>query len=409
MSYETFTTVMHPDDVTYQMARRSQIAELLKMDVPSLRQQLKYLELREPLRDDHALSPQLMRTLKHSPMIPNAVKSTSILDSTGGTTGNVLIRQDLEPTLYTLFVKEFPAFDSIAKGPSNGLTHAATQITSPQNGMALGATVQTELGTVTYDASAFARATFPIAVFAVGRGVSIKELAAVRQGGAAYDPHNIEMGMGMVQLAQDVQFIMMQGNATTSGGAGLATELGAFNANAFDGFRSVTGSVGSYTGNNSIQVDIGSFNILESIQVGAAKARNNGGHPRTLYTTINFKQALDTEQQGNKRYNDDTLEIIPGVKVNQIQWADGQIRIIPIPGTTVGNYTRTSDNATVEDAYLVDDMAVTLRWLFSESFTVLQIPSGVDGVLSERWIVFCMFGMEQAAPLFGAKIRRISS
>lgn len=408
MSYQTFTTVMHPDDVTYQMARREQIAELLKMDVPSLRQQLKYLELREPLRDDHNLSPTLMKTLRHSPMVPQSVKA-GILDSTSGTTGNVLIRQDLEPTLYTLFVKEFPAFDSITKGPSNGLTHAATQLTSPANGMALGATVQTELGTVTYDAAAYARATFPIAVFAVGRGVSFKELAAVRQGGAPYDPHTIEMGMGMVQLAQDVQFIMLQGNASTSGGAGLATELGAFNVNAFDGFRSVMGSVGTYSGNNAIQVDIGSLNILESIQVGAAKARNNGGHPKTAYCTINFKQALDTEQQGNKRYTDDLVEIIPGVKVNQIQWADGQIRIIPIPGTTVGNYTRTSDNATVEDCYLIDDMTVTLRWLFSESFTVLQIPSGVDGVLSERWIVFCMFGLEQAAPLFNSKIRRISS
>lgn len=124
---------------------------------------------------------------------------------------------------------------------------------------------------------------------------------------------------------------------------------------------------------------------------------------------MNFKQALDIEQQGNKRYNDDLVQIIPGVSANQVQWADGQIRIIPIPGTTVGSYTRTSDSATVEDAYLVDDSANTLRWLFSESFTVLQIPSGVDGVLSERWIVFCMFGLEQAAPLFNAKIRRISS
>jgi hypothetical protein len=312
-------------------------------------------------------------------------------------------------TLYALFVKEFPAFDSIAKAPSNGLTHAATQITTPSNGMALGATVQTELGTVTYDAAAYARQTYPIAVFAVGRGVSFKELAAVRQGGAPYDPHNIEMGMGMVQLAQDVQYIMMQGNASTSGGAGSTTELGAYNANAFDGWRSVIGSQGSYSANNAIQQDIGSYNILESIQLAAAKARNNGGHPGTVYCTINFKQALDIEQQGNKRYNDDLVEIIPGVRVNQVQWVDGLLKIIPIPGTTVGSYTRTSDSATVEDAYVTDDATNTLRWLFSESFTVLQIPSGVDGVLSERWIVFCMFGLEQAAPVFNAKVRRISS
>lgn len=62
--------------------------------------------------------------------------------------------------------------------------HAANQITSPDANTALGGTIITELGTVSYTASAFNRVTYPIAVFATGRGVGIKELAAVSAGGA---------------------------------------------------------------------------------------------------------------------------------------------------------------------------------------------------------------------------------
>lgn len=93
---------------------------------------------------------------------------------------------------YTLFVKTFPAWDRIEKLPSNGLVHAANQITAPDT-QSLGASVITELGTVSYASSTFTRQTYPIAVFAQGRGVSIKEMAAVQQGGAPYDPMKIEL------------------------------------------------------------------------------------------------------------------------------------------------------------------------------------------------------------------------
>ena len=63
----------------------------------------------------------------------------------------------------------------------------------------------------------------------------------------------------------------MQGNATTSSGAGASTELGVYNANGFDGLRSITGSAGSYSANNALQADIGSLNMLESCQSLSAK------------------------------------------------------------------------------------------------------------------------------------------
>ena len=97
-----------------------------------------------------------------------------------------------------VFVKTFPFWERIRKGPANGLVHSATQITSPDtgatgSGYSLGGTVINELGSVTYVSSAYNRVTFPIAVFATGRGVGLKELAAVRAGGAAYDPMRTEM------------------------------------------------------------------------------------------------------------------------------------------------------------------------------------------------------------------------
>lgn len=293
------------------------------------------------------------------------------------------------------------------KLPSNGLVHAATQITSPANGYNLGDTIlATEISQVNFVAGQYNRATFPIAVFGSGRGVSLKEIAAVRQGGADYDPMRSELTNGMIRMAMDAQYALLQGNATNASGT-AAQEAGLYNANAFDGWRGVLGSQGSFAGNNAVQVDIASLNITESIQTAAAKIANNGGSPTTVFMSIQAKQALDIEQQSNKRYNDDLLEVIPGVRVNKLAWANGELVIIPIPGNTLGSYNRASDNALVEDIYILDDATNIVRWLYSESFTVIQIPTGYDSALTERFIVFGMYGLEQAAPVFNGKVRRI--
>jgi hypothetical protein len=80
----------------------------------------------------------------------------------------------------------FPAFDRIKHLPSNGLVHAYNQITAV-DGAALGSSLISELGTVNYQVSQFARQTAQIAVFATGRGAGIKEQAAVKAGGMSYD------------------------------------------------------------------------------------------------------------------------------------------------------------------------------------------------------------------------------
>lgn len=305
-----------------------------------------------------------------------------------------------------MFVRKFPAFQRIRKGQANGLVHAVTQMTSPDSTNALGGTIITELGTVGYVATGMTRKTYPIAVFATGRGVGIKELAAVRAGGANYDPLALEMENGITKLSTDVQYVLLQGNASNAAGT-ATTEAGLYNANASDGFRGVIGSQTAFAGNGAVQVDIGGLNIFETIKNVGTQCGNNGGNPTAVFLSYNAKEALDSELSGSKRYTDQTVDIIPGVRANQVPWVNGEMVVIPIPGNTLGTYNRTVDNAVVEDIYCIDESTVWLRWLYSETFTVLEIPAGGDGQLSDRWIVFYLAGVEQAAPLFCGKARRL--
>lgn len=187
---DTFTTVEHPHDLAYQLKRDMMVEQLMQLTPQQLDRRLRH-QMAQPLRDDNGVTKQVMSELRTAPYVPPNVKG--ILDSTSGTTGSVLIRQDLEPTLYTLFVKTFPVFDRLAKGPANGLVHAFNQITSPDSTDALGGTIITELGTVSYVSSTYVRQTAPIAVFGTGRGISFKEMSAVAQGGAPYDPQKTEL------------------------------------------------------------------------------------------------------------------------------------------------------------------------------------------------------------------------
>jgi hypothetical protein len=401
---ETFTSAHDPRDRTYQANRRKIIKELSTQSERALCDQLDFLASQSPPRDESGVATQMFHNIRGLG-VPERVKG--ILDATSGTTGSVLIRQDLEPVLHVLFVRQFPLFDVIAKGPSNGLVHAYNQVTAP-DAMSLGGSLISELGTVLYDHSTFGRQTTPISVFAQGRGVSFKEEAAVRQGGVDYKPLSVEMGNAITRLSMDIQHQMFQGNFTNASGT-ATTEGGLYNTLGFDGFRGVTGSVGSFSANNAIQVDVGSLNITEALKFTAAKIANNGGMPTLAVLSMLAKDALDTEHMPNQRWNDNLTEISPGVRVNTVNWANGQLRILPVPGNTLGTYLRTSDSASVEDMYVLDASKIVLRWLYSETMTVLEIPSGVDAQLSSRMISFFMYGMEQAAPVFSGKSRRLAS
>lgn len=396
-------SVQHPQDEKYRWARKKVISDLMKMSAKDVGEMLGYMASNPEYNDEGGLTSKIIGEIYNHPFAPENVKG--ILDSGGTSTGNVLIRQDLEPLIYRLFVDEFPLWERIPKLPSNGLVHTSTQITTPSTGTR-GSSFMGELGTVTYETGSYNRATWPIAVLGNGRGVSIKEIAAVAAGGAPYNPRELEEQNAMAKLAADAQWAMCQGNATNAAGTST-NEEGTYNALAYDGFRGVTGSTGAFSANGATQIDMGALNILESLQSGANTIAQNGGRPSLVVCSILSKGLLDTEQQNNKIYMEQTTEIIPGLTTNQIQYAYGRLALAPVPGDSIGQYDRTSDSKLVEDFYILDERGIKIRWLYSEGFTVLQIPSGVDGVLSDRIIIFGLYGLQQAMPVFTGKVRRV--
>jgi hypothetical protein len=407
---------LHPHDPQWRAKRQHLIHKELLPMTPRQINEAFLTTVSKPLSDEEKadareLTKSVLGGMFDTPHLADALARKSILDTTGSGTsgGSVLIRQDLEPFLHALYVQQFPAWERIQHGAANGLTHAFNQMTAP-DGNALGSSAISELGTVNYNQTSFSRQTANIAVLATGRGVSFKEQAAVAAGGAPYNPLAQELSNGMTVLARDVQYFMFAGNSTYSSGTGTS-EAGNYLVNGFDGLRMITGSVSgtNYSGNNALQSDQGTLNQHQSIKFVASKIADYGGFPDLILETMSAKEALDTELGDKRWYTDNTTEVVAGVTVNRIQAAAGLLDILPVPGTTIGTYTSPTTSQTVEDIYVLDSAKLWLRWLYADNFTVLEIPSGVDSVLSSRYIVFALEGLEVAAPLFTGKVRRVAA
>lgn len=407
---------LHPHDPQWRTKRQHLVhKDLLTMNSRQINEAF-LTTVSKPLSAEEKaeaaeLTKNVLGGMFSTPGLADSLTRKSILDTTGSGTsgGSVLIRQDLEPFLYALYVQSFPAWERIQHGQANGLVHAFNQMTAP-DGNALGSSAISELGTVTYNQTTFSRQTANIAVLATGRGVSFKEQAAVAGGGAPYNPLATELANGMTVLARDVQYFMFAGNSTYSSGTGTS-EAGNYLVNGYDGLRMITGSVSgtNYASNNALQADQGTLNQHQSIKFIASKIADNGGFPDLVLESMSAKEALDTELGDKRWYTDNTTEVVAGVTVNRIQAAAGMLDILPVPGTTIGTYTSPTTSQTVEDIYVLDSKKVWLRWLYADNFTVLEIPSGVDSQLSSRYIVFGMYGLEVAAPLYAGKVRRIAS
>jgi hypothetical protein len=216
---------------------------------------------------------------------------------------------------------------------------------------------------------------------------------------------------GVIKLAYDMQTMLAQGNGSYA--AGTATnEGGAYSNNPlyFDGARLILGSVAgsAYAGNNAVQMEQGSLNLTQTLRIALSKAAQNGGMPDVIVLSINAKQQLDEENENNRRYNDNLIEVIPGVQVNQLAWANGVAKIIPVPGFSFGSYTSPLSGNTVEDAYFLQSDEIEMPWLYAEGITVLELPAAVDYTLSQRYIAFSMTGLAIKAPIFMGKVRRLA-
>lgn len=312
------------------------------------------------------------------------------LDSTAGT---ALIRQDLEPLLYELYIREFPAWDRFPKEPANGLVHAYNRQTGYGD-----AQFMTELGTVTDGTAAYERATTPISILATRRGVTLKNQYATLAGGAGFNPEQLELQAGLRAMAHKMQKTIFQGNSTVSSGT-ASTENGEYDVNAFDGLRKILNTA------NAVDVDpTGGTpeNIRAAFNEAMITTTQAAGRPGTIYIDPEASGQFDVQQDDLVRYIErDNISV--GVTVQSVATTMGRLPLFVVPGDSIGEYTRSAQ--TVSDAYMIDEQAVSIPFLGSDGPTVLDIPMGVSGQLTRLFIIFGMWGFAVKAVQFHNKVR----
>lgn len=320
---------------------------------------------------------------------------TKLLDSSNGA---ALIRQDLEPILYSLFVKRFPFWERIRKEPANGLVHAFNQQTAYGD-----AVFQTETGTVTDDNNTYSRQTTNIAVLATRRGITLKQQFALSGGGSPYNGLSAELAGGVDAIAHKLQKTLFQGNATVTSGAGATTELGAYDANGFDGLRKLLGTAAG----QGVIATKGTAAYLATINSAVASVLDNGGNPSAILCSPTDYAGLVNELTNLVRYNAPAqADQAAGATFGSVVTAAGALPILAVAGDSIGSYTVTSPTtANYRDMYIVDEDSWSMPFLGADSITTLEIPVGVNGALSRLYIMYVMTGLANKAPQFNAKVR----
>ncbi len=315
-----------------------------------------------------------------------------------------LVRQDLEPMLYEVFIRSFPAYDRMPKEPANGLLHAWNQITSYG-----AAKFMAELGTVSDDNSVFHRESTNIAILATRRGISLKSQFAVIAGGMNYNPEAIELQGGLRAMAHTMQKAIFEGNATVTTGT-AADEAGLYDANGFTGLRQLLNT------SNAVNLDPSSFNYSTPTSYGNGAFRNaidkaelpvtqsNGltsiiwGHPQEKIT---FDEQLDPSV---RLVGPNYMNISVGVTAQAINTYAGQLPFAVVPGDSISSYTD-GGGTLRRDLYMLDEGSITLPYLGSPGPTVLEIPIGISGQLTHLFIIFMMNGMAVKVLPWNNKIR----
>lgn len=311
-------------------------------------------------------------------------------------TGAALIRQDLEPVLYELYIRQFPAFERFPKEPANGLVHTFQQITSFGDAQFMG-----ELGTVTDDRSTYVRQTTNVAILATRRGISLKSQFATIQSGSGFNPEQMEIQGGLRSIAARMQKTIFSGQASDSGGD-ANNELGIYDPNGFTGLRSILNTArakdvdptGATPEDIRAAVNAASVEIMQII---------SGNGPVVAYLSPVPKEFIDEQQDKNVRYVNNRVNVAVGVNVNAINTVFGELPLFPVAGDAIGTYERAGD--TVSDIYLVDEGSVSLPYLGAPGPTVLDIPIGVSGQLTHLFIIFVMMGLAVKAPMASNKVR----
>lgn len=314
-------------------------------------------------------------------------------------TASALIRQDLEPLLYELFVREFPGFDRFRREPANGLTHTWNQVTSYGDAQFMG-----ELGTVTDDRSAYVRQTTNVAIIATRRGVSLKSQFAVLAGGMGYNPEQLELTGGLRAIAHRMQYQIFSGHSTDNTGT-ANNEKGLYDPNAFTGLRSILNTARA---KNVDPLAATPEDIRRAINQAAVEVMQQGGRVSMMWGSPLDKEVFDAQQDKNVRYTNELVNVAVGVSTNAVNTVFGALPYGSLVGDAIGAYvpdTLPSGWTTARDLYILDESGITMPYLGSEGPTVLDIPIGVSGQLTHLFIIFGMWGLAVKAPTFSNKVR----
>jgi hypothetical protein len=196
-----------------------------------------------------------------------------------------------------------------------------------------------------------------------------------------------------------MQKTIFQGNATVSSGT-ANTEDGAYDANAFDGLRKLL--------NTGSAVDVDPLagtpeDIRAAVNEAAITVSQAAGRIDIAYLDPTVKGLWDLQLDQNVRYMNSWTEIAVGAQVNAVNTVFGPTPLYPVPGDSIGSYTRSG--ATVSDIYLLDEDTISVPYLGSAGPTVLDIPIGVSGQLTHLFIIFGMWGFAVKALGFSNKVR----
>jgi len=319
---------------------------------------------------------------------------------TGGAAA--LIRQDLEPMLYEVFIRLFPAYDRFPKEPANGLVHAWNQITAYGD-----AKFMAELGTVSDDTSTYVRQTTNVAILATRRGISLKSQFDVMAGGMNYNPEAIELQGGLRAMAHKMQKQIFGGNAAVASGT-ADDEYGLYDANAFTGLRQLLVT-------NAVNLDPATFDWDDKSTWPGTSFRNQvdaallpiiqaGGRPSILWGHPQEKITFDEQQDPNVRLvAPNYVDIGVGVTAQAFNTIAGQIPFAVVPGDSIASYH--IGPTLYRDLYMLDEGSITLPYLGSPGPTVLEIPIGISGQLTHLYIVFMMNGLAVKVLPWSNKIR----
>lgn len=334
-------------------------------------------------------------------MVDDGLDLTRALD-TGGAAA--LIRQDLEPFLYELYVREFPAFDRFVREPANGLTHTFNQITDFGE-----AQFMAELGTVTDDTSTYERKTTNVAIVATRRGLSLKSQYAVAAGGMSYNPMDLELQGGLRAIAARMQKQIFSGQSSNSGGSS-STEDGEYQPNGFDGLRKILNTARVH----NVDPTAGTpEDIKHALDLVVAEITQGGGpNPSILWANPLTKITFDQQQDEKTRIVvPNQVDIGVGVRAQEINVLTGTVPFGLVKGNHISNYTTTNSDESfnggenVRDIYALDESTISLPYLGSEGPTVLDIPIGISGQLTHLFIIFGMWGLAVKAIPFSNKLR----